>query len=53
MTDYCILFVGEGVGWRRSRKPTPSQSKTLIVIQSEAKNLSQSFIYKSLPDNTD
>jgi hypothetical protein len=36
-----------GVGWWLRRQPTPiSKCKTLIVIQSEAKNLSQSFIYK-------
>ena len=36
-----------GVGWWLRRQQTPiSKCKTLIVIQSEAKNLSQSFIYK-------
>ena len=47
MTDYYILFVRDGVGWRRSRQPTPSpKHKTLIVISNEVRNLSQSFIYK-------
>jgi len=26
MTDYYILFVRDGVGWRLRRQPTPSQN---------------------------
>jgi len=47
MTGYYIPFAGEGVCWRLRRQQTPSpKHKTLIVILSEAKNLSQSFISK-------
>jgi len=28
MTDYYILFVGDGVGWRLCRQPTPSHLPT-------------------------
>jgi len=38
MTDYYILFVGDGIGWRLRRQPIPSpKHKTLIVISNEVR----------------